>query len=251
MAWTGAVSYAVAAAVAVLWLAARSVPIGWREVGYGAVGGLAWVGAYLSFNLGIRLAGVSITQCVAWLAVTVPVAAGILIWGETPTWRQSVGLALVVVALGLLVLEQPKGRSEPSRWRLPALVAAFLAEGANTLAMKAYTRSAPGADDSGLLLCMFVAAAAGMALAAARTEAKPRPGAAVHGTVLGAASVGANLAFMAAMRQLPAPVMFPSFWAGSVVLTAATAMVLWRERYRPRAILGMVLAVASMVLLHL
>lgn len=252
MAWTGAVSYIVAAVVmAVLCLAVRPAPLGGREAVYGVVGGLAWVATYLFFNLGIRLAGVSITQCVTWLAVTVPVVAGIAVWGETPTGLQVAGLALVLLALGLLLAEQPKGNPTRSRWRVPVLIAAFLAEGVNTLAMKAYTKSAPGLDDRGLLLYMFGVAAVGMAVAAAMSEARPRLAEAGHGTLLGAIIIVANLAFMAAMRRLPAPVMFPSFWAGSVVLTAAVAMWLWGERYRARALAGMALAVVAMVLLHL
>jgi multidrug transporter EmrE-like cation transporter len=133
---------------------------------------------------------------------------------------------------------------------VPILLAAFLAEGANSVAMKAYTKAAPDADDSGVLLCMFGAAAVGMVPVAALAEARPRLGEVGHGTLLGAVIAVANPAFMAAMRQLPAPVMFPSFWAGSVVLTALVAAWLWRERYRTRALVGMALAVVAMVLLH-
>jgi drug/metabolite transporter (DMT)-like permease len=252
MVWAGAVSYIVATAVmAVLCLVVRPAPVGWREAGYGVIGGLAWVATYWFFNLAIRLAGVSISQCVTWLAVTVPVLAGITVWGETPTWLQGIGLALVLLALALLLAEQPRDNPTQSRWRVPVLVAAFLAEAVNTLAMKAYTKGAPGGDDSGLLLYMFGSAAVGMVVAAVMTEARPRLGEAGHGTLLGAIIIVANLAFLTAMRQLPAPVMFPSFWAGSVVLTAGAAMWLWGERYRPRAFVGMALAVVAMVLLHL
>ena len=252
MAWTGAISYVLATvAMAFLCQVFRPAPCGWREAGYGVVGGLAWVATYLFFNLGIRLAGVSITQCVTWLAVTVPVVAGMAVWGETPTSLQSAGLALVLLALALLLAEQPRDNPTPSRWRVPVLAAAFLAEGANSLAMKAYTKSAPGVDDGGVLLWMFGAAAVGMVATAGLTEARPSRGDLAHGTVLAAVITVANLAFMTAMRQLPAPIMFPSFWAGSVVLTAVAAMWLWHERYRARAWAGMGLALLAMVLLHL
>jgi len=102
-----------------------------------------------------------------------------------------------------------------------------------------------------LLLCMFGSAAIGMALVAAAGRAGPALGEVGHGALLGTVAILANLAFLGAMRRLPAPVMFPSFWAGSVVLTAVTSMALWSERYRPRAIAGMAVAVLAMVLLHL
>lgn|GEM_PF-3341987 len=252
LAWTGAVSYLVATvAMAVACGGSHAAPLGWREALYGVVGGLAWVATYWFFTLGIRRAGLSIPQCVTWLAVTVPVRAGIMVWGETPTWLQGAGLFLVLAALVLLVAEPPKGSPAPSRWQVPVLVAAFLAEGLNSLAMKGYTMGAPDVDDSGVLLCMLAAAAVGMVCLAGLSESAPGPGEAGHGVVLGAVIAVANPAFMTAMRQLPAPVMFPSFWAGSVVLTALAAMWLWHERYRPRALAGMAIAVAAMVLLNL
>ena len=71
-----------------------------------------------------------------------------------------------------------------------------------------------------------------------------------HGVLLGLVNLATKVTLLRALAALPGPAVFPSVTAGTIVLTVLSAMVLWRERYARRALIGMGLAVLGLVLIH-
>lgn len=248
MVWVGAINYAVACAVTVpIWVFLPGTTLGWQEWVFGAIGGAAWFAGYLLLSASIRLAGVTIAQCVGWLGVAVPVVASILFWREIPNLSQCAGLALMVVALFLLAPGETSNVALRSKWKVPALLGLFAAEGVINVAMKAFTESASEARTPGLLVFMFAVAGLGNVVLAGRQGCRARRSDVAHGVVLGLVAAAANYALVVAIGRLEGPVVFPAFWAGTLLLTSVGAMVLWRERYSLRAIAGMVVALLTMV----
>jgi len=64
----------------------------------------------------------------------------------------------------------------------------------------------------------------------------------------GEATIG--FAFIRALGQWKAILVFPTTSIGTILLTSLTATVLWRERYCRRSLWGMGLAAAALVLLN-
>ena len=260
MAWVGAINYFAAAALSVIaWKWVFRTPIGRPEVIYGCIGGLTWLCAYLLLNASIRLAGVSITQCVGWMGVAVPVVVAAFVWRETPNRSQYLGLALMPVAVALLAPGRTSNVARKSRWRVPALLALLAAEGVISVTMKALsealkaegiTRTAADQRVAGALIFMFFVAGAGMLIVALAHAPRAWKPSVAHGLVLGAVSFAANYAFILAVARLSGPVIFPSYWAGTILASATTSMLLWKERYAPRAFVGMLVAAAAMVFIN-
>jgi len=246
--WVGAISYGVACAASLaVWLFRPQAALGWQEWIFGFVGGAGWFVAYLLLNLSIRLAGVSIAQCVGWLGVAFPVAAAAVLWREIPNASQWAGLSLMVLALILLAPGETSNVTNRSRWKVPALLGLFTAEGIVNVAMKAFAETASEARTSGLLLVMFAVAGLGNLGLVARQGRPARWSDVGHGALLGIVAVAANYALVVAIARLKAPVVFPAFWAGTLLLTSLGAMILWRERYKFRAIAGMILALLTTI----
>jgi len=257
MLWVGAVNYISACVMSVIaWRLAFRVPLGAHEVAYGIVGGASWAMSYLLLDVGIRLAGVSITQCVGWLGIAVPVPLSALFFGEALNGSQYAGLAAMVVALFLLAPGETSNVRQKSRWAVPALLGVFASEGVICMAMKGFEVSlkSHGAElqdvDSripGLLIFLFGAAGTGLLAIGILRRIRPAGRDVGYGIGLGATAFLGNLAFMRAVNRIPAPVMFPGYWAGVIVVTGIASMLLWRERYRFRAWLGMFAALLTMI----
>lgn len=72
--------------------------------------GISCYFATLTFFYHIRTGVLAVSWTVIGLAVSFPVAASILIWGEHPTLKQGIGLALIPVAV--ILCNPGRGKAE-------------------------------------------------------------------------------------------------------------------------------------------
>lgn len=250
--WVGAINFATALALSGGWWIMRpDAHLGWQEPVYGMIAGATGCAGYFLFNSGLRLAGVAITQSMGRLSVAVPVAAAIVIWGEIPGAMRAIGLALALTSVPLLAQGDALRNAEKSARKVPILLMHFVAMGVMGVAFKAYRESVPeGAGPVFLTFTYGVAAVCSVGIAAARSG-RPDKRDIVTGLVLGAINLGSKFALMVALVALPAIVVFPVSTTGILILSTAAAMILWQERYRARAILGLVLALLALILISL
>jgi drug/metabolite transporter (DMT)-like permease len=216
----------------------------------GSLTGACYVTAYFLMEVCIRAAGVGITQTVNRLSVALPVAASIFIWSEIPGVFQMCGIALALLAFPFLAY----GRALPVEPNHPGKIAwlalCFLVQGVAGLFMKAYSQRAPAGAEVQFLCFLFSAAAVGSLVVAAGT-ARPRLPDLAHGLALGATNALSNIGLLCALAALPGIVVFPTTSAAAILLSAAGAAALWRERFRGKALLGLVLAALALVLVNL
>jgi drug/metabolite transporter (DMT)-like permease len=212
---------------------------------------MAIVGAYFLMVPSLRISGVGITQSVGRLAVVVPVGASILMWGERPDGLRWVGLVLALVSFPLLARSRAVQADEGLRWRAPLLAGFFAVNGIMGVCQKAYAHETPFGGRPGFLCFLFGIAAVVMMVAAARERRWPDCREAVHGLALGMANVGANFSVLSALAYLPGTVVFPTTSAAVIMLTSILAVFLWRERFDRKAMGGMALAIAAIVLINL
>ena len=248
----GFVQYATAAALAAVWWAATpGYAIRWEEAACGVVVGSMGVTGYFLFNSGMQMAGVSIMQSIGRLSIAIPVAASIWIWREVPTALQSWGLLLVAVAVPLLARTSALRKPRQSAWKIAVLLAHFFAMGAMGLAYKAYLQAVPEGAGPGLYLVTFLCSGTVTAVPWIRRPRRVSRRDAVGGAALGLANFANKVFTVLALGALPGIVVFPVSTAGTIVLSTLLSMVLWDERYGPRAITGFLAALAAILAIQL
>jgi len=252
IAWSGAIHYTAAALFCAGWWMIRSdARVGWEEAVYGMIAGAMSCCGYFFFNSGLRLAGVAITQSMGRLSIALPVVAAIGVWGEIPDALRSIGLALVLVSAPLLVRGNALRNVKRSKWKVPVLLIHFTTMGVMGVAFKAFRESVPGGTGPVFLTFFFgIAMLGSLPVAAAGTE-RPDKRDLMMGLILGALNLANKLALMLALVALPAIVVFPVSTAGIIILSTVASLILWKERYSRRAILGLVLAIIAIVLINL
>ncbi len=251
MPWIGAVNYLFGALCCWLWwLSEGRANLRWEAWLFGGLTGACFVSAYFLMVPCLRTAGVGITQSVGRLSVVMPVAASVFLWHEIPTVVQGCGLFLALASLPLLAQHNAApGAPRGERWKL-ILILFFLTQGIAALAMKAYKERVPAGGETAFLACLFTVAAVGNLLALLE-EDTPRGPDLFTGMTLGAVNVLANYSLMHALWLLPGAIVFPATSVGSIILSAAAAVVIWRERYRGITLVGLILSGIALVLLNM
>ena len=256
MAWVGAWNYLVAALACWVWQAmSPAAPLGRDAALFGLLSGAFFGVGYLALHACIRAAGVGVTMTANRLAVVIPIGASIFVWGEIPGRLQVCGVALALAAFPFLARgralpeEQQPGRASAHGKRFGLLALAFVIQGVAQSFMKAYSHSQP-VGEMPFLCFLFTAAAAATLVAAAAME-RPHFNDFPHGLALGAANVLTTFWFMYALDRMQATEVFLTTSVGTILLSAAAATVLWRERYRGHALLGLVIAAIALVLVNL
>jgi hypothetical protein len=72
-----------------------------------------------------------------------------------------------------------------------------------------------------------------------------------YGVVIGAVNVILNFCRVRGLEVYPGTHAFPTMYLGAMVLSLTAAVVLWRERFRGRALAGVVVALIALALIHL
>ncbi len=248
----GAVNYVVASALCgLLAIVLRSDPLTPGALLAAVIGGASYVISYFFYSRSIRLTGVSVSTTVVRLSVLPAVLFSIVLWGERPSVIQTVGIALVVLSLPLL---SRQGRVDGVTRSGPVwgwLLGLFVTTSGGSVAARMFQEvGTPGSRP--LLLCVWFAVAAVIALVALRRERLgPTKDDLRLGALLGSVNVIGNLTLLVALWYLPGAIVFPAASAGGVMLTVLSARWLWGETLSRPALAGVAIAVPALVLMNL
>jgi drug/metabolite transporter (DMT)-like permease len=237
---------------------------------YGGIAGIAYLVCLLMIPPAMGGSGVAITGAVLQLAVLLPVAHAMALFGERPSAAQALGLVIAVGALLVLsaTSSAPAGavKHDPgtavvivsaARRRFSSiLVPLFATAGLSGIAMKSFQVYGPPRELMSFNAVLFFAATLASIAAMARSGRTGKNRALGRealglGLVMGVANTGQLITLMLALAHAPALLVFPVTSALSLVANALVSLWLWSEGLRPAGWLGLALALAASVLLNI
>ena len=251
----GAVNYATAAGVYLIAAGvARLSGIPLPDLPTALLGvatGLLYV---LAFTFIIRLQGargISVSAAAIRLSVLFPVVASIVFWGERPGGVQIAGIVLAVFSLPLLGGLSFR-RGAPIDWRgLGLTLVLFAANGLVVLGLRLYREIGRGDEGAYFFALLFLAAAISSAVVWRAEGNGIRRVDVLPGMAVGVWNTGSGLMVVIALRSMPGTVVFPIYSSIGLVLTTVVAALVWKERIRSAAGVGIGTAVAAAVLMNL
>ena len=253
-----ATNYAVAAVVCVAVVCFRTAQgssagvlgsITWRLAGAGVVNGALYYLHLLICLACYRLVGVGITIALALSGLVVPVVVSWAAWGEGLSVAQAIAVCLIPAAA---LLMRPSGKVSAT-WSRKAdilLVLNVAMAGVIQTVHKAVSFSGP---DPRLVYSAFLfvtACAAATATVICCRAALFRRDLKV-GAVIGLFNCLTLLLLLAALNLLKAVVVLPTVNCAVICLTVVLSWIIWKERLRPRQVLGLAVALAAIVLANL
>jgi drug/metabolite transporter (DMT)-like permease len=256
---TAALIYLAASVVTCAGLGGR-LPSG-LTVLMGAGSGVLFVSAFVLIAELQERRGISVTTAALRLSVLFPVLASFLFWGEKASAVQIAGMGLAVLSLPLLGFTRraPPAQTAAGTFRAPAFdlpgllvtVGLFVANGLVGVATRLYHEIGAPEEKVYYFAVLFATAALCSRLVLVFTRRKVARADVVPGVFLGIWNTGASFMLLVSLATVPGFVAFPLQSALALVLTAAAALAIWKEKVTVSAAAGIVLAVAAAVLLNL
>ncbi len=245
----------------------------WQTLVIGGVGGITFAWAYFLLFDAMKRRGVSITAAVMGLSVLVPVGFSFIAWGETTTLMQTAGIAIAIISLPLLSFgprssqKMQDGKSIPLGRSALVLGGLFIVNGASLVAARAFHQTGIQNEDAMFLLAIFTSATlttlivwavqerAGRDRAAGAgnpaSETVPLISSALPGIAVGLCNALTNRFIVLSLHTLPGIIVYPFYSAVGLLLMVTFSRLVWKEKISRLEMIGMVLAVGSIVLINL
>ncbi len=228
-----------------------------KTLALGLFSGVLFVAGLVSMQSSIRINSAALTAAFAKLGLIVPLAAGILLFGERPDAVQTAGILLVFAAIFLLNrFERKTGHSGPSSkvHTLPLLLVLLTCGGSDAMA-KVFEHVGERQQDPVFFLYLFASAAVlttGLMFHEYKKSGKPpylREFAA--GIAVGIPNFFSSAFLLKALLGLPAYIVYPCFSTGTILLILPVSIIFFHERFDRRTAAGLLVILAALVLLNL
>lgn len=222
-----------------------------ETIGFGVLTGVLYLVSFVFYQSSVRRNGASLSGMFAKLGILVPMALSIIFWKELPTWVQSIGIFLALMAI-TIANYKPK-TSNFSKPYLPILLGVFIAGGFAEFLNKLFQRSGL-LDYKPIYLFVVFTTALGISLwmLFKRKESANAPiKSMVIGVMVGLPNLFSSYFLIDALEALPASLVFPAFSAGSILLITVLSYVIFKEQLHKKDWIAVIATTAGLILMNL
>ena len=213
----------------------------------GTAAGLVFYLSFIYYQKSVRHHGASLSGAFAKLGILVPMVLSILLWREIPAMLQWIGIVLALASI--LLANWPGASGWRSAFRR-SLILLFLCGGLAEFTSKIFQKySVSDAKPVFLFLTFFTA----LIFSGTKTVRIGLPVTCrdiLTGVAVGVPNLFSSFFMIDALQTIPAPVAFPVFSAGTIIVIVAGARVLFRERISPREFAAIILTIIALILIN-
>ncbi len=223
----------------------------------GLVNGLLFYTNLLLILAAFKRAGTGITWAFIGSSIIIPILASHLIWHEAMGYCQWIAVIIVPVAVWLMRPGERKRKVAADRhqphvgiWASLLLVGCMLGAGTSSLLHKFQDVYAPDGRALYQLVIFFVAS--GLTVGhMLKTGIRPRGREIKIGLAAGLANICALSMMLLGIASLPTALFFTLAGSGTIIINTLTGRLFWRERISHRQKLGLLVAIAIVILANI
>lgn len=217
----------------------------------GLVGGAIFLLNFVVLKKCIGASGVMLSSVFMKLGVIVPTLMAVLVFGESPTILQILGLVVAIAAILIIYLE-PKAQSTGAKGSAALLLIVLLVISGFAESMtNIYDKTGVAALKDFFLLFNFSSALLISAVITAVRHEKIGVKDLIFGVMIGIPNYFTSRCLLLALGSLPAVVTYPIYNIGAIVLISLGGMLIFRERLSTRKLIGIGMILVALVLLNL
>jgi len=214
-------------------------------LGMGTISGVLFLAGFMLLQWNISRNGVVLPATFMKLGVVVPTIMSMIVFGETPSITQLIGIAAALVAI---VMIQGGGKGETKS--AAGLVALLLVGGTTDAMSKIYEEIGPAAlKDVYLLFTFFVALVLCVILCLVRRQGLTTSDV-FFGLAIGVPNYFSARFLLLSLQDIPAVVAYPSYSVGTIVLVALAGLMLFGEKFSRRKLAALGVILGALVLLN-
>ena len=219
----------------------------------GAVTGLVYLASLAANGYSIHENGAILSSVFTRLGVLVPILLSVTLFGERPTLPQAVGVVLAVAA-AVLMNGLPGKAERPAAgakvYLLP-LILTLLLNGTADAMSKVFTQLGRRQDDGLFMLYIFLFAGVATLVLLVKNRQMLTGRDVFFGVLVGVPNFLSSRLLLAALTQLLAFLVYPSYSVGVILVISVASFFLFRERLNGRQMIAAGMILAALVLLNL
>lgn len=219
----------------------------------GAITGLIYLASLSANGYSIHKNGAILSSVFTRLGVLVPILLSVTLFGERPTLLQGAGVMLAVAAAvvmnGLPHKTADSGR-ENKVYLLP-LVLTLLLNGTADAMSKVFNQLGRRQDDGLFMFYIFLFAGLATLVLLSRERRPLTKRDVFFGILAGMPNFLSSRLLLAALAELPAFLVYPSYSVGVILVISIASFFLFRERLNGRQMAAAGMILGALVLLNL
>jgi drug/metabolite transporter (DMT)-like permease len=176
--------------------------------------------------------------------------ACMLLWNEHLIGMEIAGVLLAVLAVLLLSGRAASRGGKITAMGVVLLVFLFISQAAAQISMKIKDEYSPKEEITAFMMVLFVTAAVLTGLLVFIRKKKLTRSNLLFGCALGLPNVLSGSFLLEAFQEVKGTIVYPVTSAGSVLLLALLGVFLWKEKLGKRAVAGILLTIAALVLIN-
>ncbi len=231
-----------------------------KALAISAIGAVA-LGSNLFFGLEALKSGAMVLSSMAGSAgLLLPCVFGIFMFDEPMSLMQLFGILLLIFSGWLLIGYSKKLKGSFTPRTMLLLIGSMLSNGFTMVAQKMFSKYLPDVSVSVFSFLAFGLVGVGMCVGLVpqltkkekREEIKKLPKALwFYGAGLSTILLIINQLATIAAKVIPSAIMFPINDGGATIITALTGAVVFKEKLTARSVAGLVLGIASLIVINL
>ena len=225
-------------------------------IAFGAIFGILTVAFQVTYMQAMSMGNVSLTVMLVNLSMIIPVVFSVIVFRETLTLLNGVGILLILLALVACTEKHSTTGGRTQNWFLWAFAASAL-NGALAICLKIFGTTPFKAENRAFVAWAYLTAFAlslllYLVLKANRKEKTFQTG---WKPILIGGGAGITLAVFQtlnawAVSRIHAAVFFPSYNGGSLILSTLSGVLLLKDKLKKTQLLAILLGIAAIVLLN-
>ena len=216
-------------------------------LGMGVVNGALYLAGFVLLQMNVKQNGVVLSSIFMKLGLLVPMVLSILLFGEVPSIRQTIGFMIAVAAI--LVINLERGTST-TKFKV-GLILLLLGGGCADAMSKVFEVFGDPAFASQFLLYTFIIAfLLCIGLVLWKKERLGR-GEMLFGLMIGVPNYFSAKFLLRALEDVAAVIAYPTYSVGTILVVALVGVLVFRERLSGRQWIGIVLILLALILLNI
>ena len=218
---------------------------------YAVLAGVFLIATFYIYGISTQKVGIAITSVSGKMSVVIPVLVGFIMFKEDFNWMRIIGIVLAMAAFYLTMMRTTAQKAESRYLILPVLL--FLGNGINDSVFKiSQELYINGNFTSFLIIAFSVSLLIGLLVMIPRMiilKLKVTWVSILAGTILGLFNWFSTYFFLVGLSRFDVSVFVPVFNVSIVAIAAIIGYLFYKEKLSPVNIIGIVLAIISIVLM--
>ena len=218
---------------------------------FAAANGLLYIAGMVMNQINVRRNGAMLQAAFSRLGVMVPTCLSIICFGERPSIRGIIGIALVLAAFLMMNIPQGNGRNERTKPAFFLLILGLLSNGLVDSMLKVFEVFGRRSLDDWFMGSTFIFASLLCLIITIVRHGRIGKRELVLGLCLGIPNYLSSLLLLRSLSSVSAYIAYPTYSVGAILVVMAASATIFKERLSRWSLISIAAIIPAILLLNI